>query len=280
MQLAIDESLLDAEMEEEGEDDEGTIDVVDNFLTPEHFFCYPVEEDEIQPPQSPHSSSPLMQEEEEEELKEEEEEEEKEVDRELGQQWFPFWGSASDWKERYDEPCKEIKAKNKCSSRQPTYNRFTAVPLTRSWWREQKKLQTRPKREKKQEEDEEEVVDCTCYEDACGWCKVCKPKEEEEEQEEEEESNLDKEYEEEMKEGQPKAKTHYWHYPHVTCSYCGKKGVDPEFETPSTGKKVSGGESEKATSDLRVLRKRGVAHEFVLASKRKSNMSEGAGRAA
>ena len=40
MQLAIDESLA-AEMEEEGEDDEGTIDVVDNFLTPEHFFCPP-----------------------------------------------------------------------------------------------------------------------------------------------------------------------------------------------------------------------------------------------
>ena len=66
MQLAIDESL-DAEMEEEGEDDEGTIDVVDNFLTPEQFFCYPLEEDEIQPPRPPHSSSPLMQEEEEEE---------------------------------------------------------------------------------------------------------------------------------------------------------------------------------------------------------------------
>ena len=65
MQLAIDESLLDAEMEEEGEDDEGTIDVVDNFLTAEHFSCYPLEEDEIHPPQSPHSSSPLMQEEEE-----------------------------------------------------------------------------------------------------------------------------------------------------------------------------------------------------------------------
>ena len=92
--------------------------------------------------------------------------------------------------------------------------------MTRSWWREQEKLQTRPKREKKQEEDEEEVVDCTCYEDACGWCKVCKPKEEEEEQEEEEESNLDKEDEEEMKEGQPKAKRHY---PHVTCEYCGKE---------------------------------------------------------
>ena len=41
--------------------------VVDNFLTAEHFSCYPLEEDEIQPPQSPHSSSPLMQEEEEEE---------------------------------------------------------------------------------------------------------------------------------------------------------------------------------------------------------------------
>ena len=102
------------------------------------------------------------------------------MDRELGQQWFPFWSSASEWKERCDEQCKEIKAKNKCSSRQPTYNRFTDVPLTRGWWREQEKLQTRQKRENKQEEDEEEDVDCTCYEDACGWCKVCKPKEEEE----------------------------------------------------------------------------------------------------
>ena len=108
------------------------------------------------------------------------------MDRELGQQWFAFWSSASDWKERYDEQCKEIKAKNKCSSRQPTYNRFTDVPLTRGWWREQEKLQTRQKREKKQDEEDEEDVDCTCYEDAFGWCKVCKPKEEEEEQEEEE----------------------------------------------------------------------------------------------
>ena len=44
--------LRRSEKEDEGEDDEGTIDVVDNFLTPEHFFCYPLEEDEIQPPQS------------------------------------------------------------------------------------------------------------------------------------------------------------------------------------------------------------------------------------
>ena len=50
-------------------------------------------------------------------------------------------------------------AKNICSSRQPTYNRFTNVPLTRGWWREQEKVQTRQKRENKQEEDEEEKAE-------------------------------------------------------------------------------------------------------------------------
>ena len=31
---------------------------------------------------------------------------------------------------------------NTCSSRQPTFNKFTNVPLTRGWWREQEKVQT------------------------------------------------------------------------------------------------------------------------------------------
>jgi len=111
------------------------------------------------------------------------------------------------------------------------------------------KIQTRQKRENKQEEDEEEDVDCTCYEAAFGWCKVCKPKEEEEEQEEEEESadiervkkrhvkfdeEFDEEYEKfdkkwqeehwtEIERMQPKAKRQRTFEPGepVKCEYCG-----------------------------------------------------------
>jgi len=42
-----------------------------------------------------------------------------------------------------------------------------------------------------EEEEEEEEEKCNCYEEAFGWCHLCKPKKEEEEEEEEEDKYLD-----------------------------------------------------------------------------------------